>query len=173
MRTIDNASLGLLFALYSGTNFVHLVQYTHPNLGSPLYFCDDNVDLVSNGITYKCTGLEISIPIEDMTRQQTATITQDNTQFDMSAMINTCNGGIDGQAIICSIAIVSRNEPNTLIVPFSSMEMRQPQCTSMPPQMTCSLQQDEALDETIPGDTMNTHSAPGAFSASWYQQISG
>lgn len=171
MRALSAATLAAIFAKYTGEIFLHLIKFSHPNLPAPIYFCDDNVDLVSTvdggSETFAWKPMQVSIPVEDMTRAPSANLTVDNTQLDMSTLI----GLTSGLPPVVTIWIVKRSDPNTAVAGPFPMELRQADVDAM--QLTATLEYEEASDENIPGDLMSPGVAPGLFSASWFNQQTG
>lgn len=165
MRTnISPASLRLMLAQYCGTPFFILVIFSHAELPATLYYCDNNEDVVSNGITYKATSLNVSLPPEDLNAKSSGSIVIDNTTLDMSTMVNQCNDG----PIICTIAVISADEPDSYIVEPTDTEIIEPEIDAEGNVMTAALTDEEVGDEQIPGDMMTPSTAPGMFASQWF-----
>lgn len=168
MRTITNPTIAALFARNCQYPFIHLVQFQHDRLPETLYFCNDNIDQVSNGQTFTAIKMAPVLPSENTTEMPSGSITVDNDPLGMSRMVLLTMGGAP---IKCLVAVINVNEPDTLVVDWITTEIRQPTCDAN--QMQASLEYEQTSDESIPGDVMGPGDTPGLFTASWYGTAAG
>jgi hypothetical protein len=103
MRTLGSAFQKLINGLNSGGYAIlRTLTLNHPTWATPIYLCDDRIDQVVGGITYKAFGFQFVLPNDLPAQMANAQLLIDNTDLSILAALqvmlqeddNDVTGGI-------------------------------------------------------------------------------
>ena len=113
MRTLTPTAVEELLAQHTNEVYLHIVKIDHADLGSPLRFVDNTVDIVRSDGTYTAAAFRVQLPAEDDQAPQIR-LTIDNVDQSIIQVLRSL-----ASRPSLSISVIRASNPNTIeIGPF-------------------------------------------------------
>lgn len=106
-------------AVETGEVFLSLLEFTHPDLPDALYFVDNTVAIVSNGITYNPYPFRITLPEDNEGVLPSVDLTIDNVDQTLIEAIR----GFNNPPIV-TLKIILASNPDTIEIQLDNLKLR-------------------------------------------------
>jgi hypothetical protein len=135
---------------------VTLMKIEHEDMDEPLLFCNNSVDLVSNGDTYLAYPFQPTLPDDPEEGATKGRIIVDNVRREIVAWIR----GLSSSPKV-TIQIVMASTPDEVEAEFPNFELTNVHYDALTVQGDLSIE--SFMGEPYPGDTFTPSKFPGLF----------
>ena len=106
-------------AVETGEVFLSLLEFTHSDMPEPIYFVDNTVAVVSNGITYEPYPFRITLPEDKQGVLPSVQLTIDNVD---QRLIEAVRGFSNPPVVTLKIILAS--EPDNIEIQLDNLKLR-------------------------------------------------
>jgi hypothetical protein len=133
-----------------------LVEMTHTGWANPVYYVNNNEDIISNGKTYKAMAFELTLPQDDGETLPRIVLEIDNVSLDIIEQIRSVTNPID----VNLIGVLASN-PDYVELDYSELSITS--ITYDAQKISGELIFVDFLNQRIPGNTYSPVTHPGLF----------
>lgn len=161
MRLLSLKALQAIYAQETGEVLMSLITISHPNLGSPLRFCNDykpnNAATVSKGRSFLFFPFDVTLPVDRADQPPEAKIVADVVDRSIIAALRAIPVTTPA-SLLLELALAS--QPDIIEASFN-FTVRNVQYDAL--QVTATLGFEIFLAEPYPGDSCTPSNFPGIF----------
>ena len=143
-------------AVETGEIFLTLLEFTHPEMVTPLYFVDDTVSITSNGTVYEPYPFRIALPEDSEGILPEVKLTIDNVD---QTLIEAIRGFSNPP--IATVKIILAYAPDTIEIQLDNLKLRNVHFDAF--SITGALVIDSPLSRKFPAGTFNPKQYPALF----------
>jgi len=153
---LNKAAKIALFAPQTSKVFLTLLTIDHADLGAPLRFVNDNVDVTSNGDLYSAFPFEVILPPERADELTVGRLRIDNIDRGITSTLRSIS-----TAPSAAIQVVLSSDPDTVQLGPLNFTWRIADYDVST--VEGDLRFEELLGEPFPGDRVTPNTFPGVF----------
>ena len=155
-RALSPTALSAVLAQDTGEAFLMLVSFTHTPTSETFRCVLNTEDITSRGDVYTATYFEVSLPEESDKAPQGCTITVDNVDLMLVALLRRIT-----QPLNVTIEVVLASSPSTVELSLTDLVLRE--VTWNEQTLTGTLSSDDPLNQRFPSHIYEPRTFPGIF----------
>jgi hypothetical protein len=106
-RTISHDAMRAMLAQSTSEVFIELLVIEHSDMAEPLRFCNNSVDVISNGNVYRAFPFQATLPSDEEDREPRLELTISNVDRTIVQAVR----GLSGRPTF-TISVITASEPN-------------------------------------------------------------
>ena len=143
-------------AVETGEIFLTLLEFTHSELGTPLYFVDNTVSITSNSIVYEPYPFRITLPEDTQGVLPEVGLTIDNVDRTLTEAIRGFNNPPN-----VTLKVILASAPDTIEMQIDNLKLRNISFNAFT--VSGSLIIDSPMSRKFPASTYNPKQYPALF----------